>query len=70
MLNVEYDVYAFLVVEVKTDKQSGKVTLTQIGLTKKVLKIVGMLDSNSTTTPEATIPLGTDSDVTPFNEPR
>ena len=67
-MTVEDDVYDFLVVEVNTDKQSGKVTLTQLGLTKKVLKIVGMLDSNNTTPPEATIPLGKDADVTPFNE--
>ena len=29
LFNVEYDVYDFLGVEVNTDNQSGKVTLTQ-----------------------------------------
>ena len=29
LLNIEEDLYAFLGVEVKTDNQSGKVTLTQ-----------------------------------------
>ena len=50
-LTVENDLYAFLGVEFNTDKKSGKVTLTQGGLTKKVLKRVGMLDSNKKTTP-------------------
>ena len=61
--------FDFLGVEVNTDKQSGKVTLAQGGLTKKVLKKVGMLDSNKTITPESTIPLVTDSDGPPFDEP-
>ena len=68
-LNVEEEVYAFLVVEVETDNQSGKVTLTQRGLTKKVLNIVGMLDSNKNITPEETMPLGTYAYGNPFDEP-
>ena len=39
-LTVEEDVYAFLGVEVYNDKNSVKVTLTQGGFTKKVLKKV------------------------------
>ena len=60
--------YALLVVEVNNNKQSVKVTLTQGGLTKKFLKIVGMLYSNNNTTPAETIPFLTYSDVPPFNE--
>ena len=67
-LTVEEDVYDFLGVEVKTDNQSGKVTLTGGGLTKKVLKIVGILDSNDNTTPSETMPLGTYADGPTFDE--
>ena len=56
-------------VEVNTDKQSGKVTMTKGGLTKKVLKKLVMLYSNNNTTPSATISLGIDADGTPFYEP-
>ena len=69
MLTVEEDVYDFLGVGVNTDKQSGKFTLTQGVLTKKVINTVVMLDSNKNITPEATIPLGTEDDVPPFDEP-
>ena len=58
----------FLVVEVKTYKQSGKVSLTQVGLTKKVLNIVRILYSNNNTTPSATMSLVKDSDGNPFDE--
>ena len=51
LLNVEGYVYDLLGVEVNTDNQSGKVTLTQGGSTNKVLKEVGILDSNNKTTP-------------------
>ena len=61
--------YDFLLVEVSTDKNSVKVTLTQVGLTKKVLKTVGMLDVNNNINPAATITLGTDADGPPFDEP-
>ena len=43
MLIVEEGEYYLLVVEVKTDKKSGKFTLSQVGLTKEVLNTVGML---------------------------
>ena len=61
--------YDLLRVEVSTDKKSGKVTLTQVGLTKKVLKTVGMLDINNHINPATTITLGTDTDVPPIDEP-
>ena len=61
--------YAFLVVEVKTGDKSGKFTLIQIGLTKKVLKTVIILDGDNNTTPAAIFPLVTDSDGPPFDEP-
>ena len=61
--------YTLLVVEVDTYNQSVKVTLIQIGLTKKVLNIMGMLDSNSKTTPEAIMPLVIDADGNTFDEP-
>ena len=68
-LTVEEGVYDFLGFEVYTDKQPGKVTLTQVGLTNTVLKIVVMLDSNNKTTPEATIPLVKYSYGPTFDEP-
>ena len=68
-LTVEEDVYNFLGFEVKTDTHSGKVTLTQGVLTKKVLKTVGMLCSNNNTTTSSTMPLVKDADGYPFDEP-
>ena len=67
-LNVEQNVYAFLGVKVNADKKSGKVTLNQEGLTKKVLHIVGVLNSYEKTTPAANMPLVTDADGNPFDE--
>ena len=68
LLTVEQDVYDFLGVEVNTDKQSGKVALTQWGLTKKVLNTVGILDSNKKITPATTIPLATYADGHIFDD--
>ena len=68
-MTVEEDVYALLGIEFKTDYNSDKVTVTQGGLTKKVLNTAGMLDINNKTTPGATIPLGTNTKVTPFDKP-
>ena len=50
-LTVEEDVYALLGVEVNIDNQSGKVTMAQGGLNKKVMNTVGMIDSNKKTHP-------------------
>ena len=69
LLNVEGDVCAFLGVVDNTNKQSGKVTLTQGGLNKKVLKKVGILDSNKKINPSTTIPLKIDNDRHIFDEP-
>ena len=54
---------------VNTNKQSGKVVHNQVDLTKKLLKIVVMLDINKNSTPSSTIPLVIGADVTPFDEP-
>ena len=59
--------YYFLEVEVNTDKQSGEVTLTHGGFTKKVTKTVGMLDSNKKINPAEKMPLGTESYGPPFD---
>ena len=61
--------YDFLVVEVKTGNQSGKFTLAHGGLTKKLMNTVVILDINNNITPVATIPLVTDDDRPPFDEP-
>ena len=58
-----------MVVEVNTAKYSGKVTLTQVVLTKKVLNTAVILDINNNITPAATIILVTDADGPPFGEP-
>ena len=68
-LNVEEYVYDFLGVEVNTYNNSGKVTPTQGVLTNKLPKAVRMLDINKKINPEETIPLGTDADGNPFDEP-
>jgi hypothetical protein len=67
-LTVEEDAYTFLEVKVRTDKATGKATLTQSGLTKKVLRTTGMQDNSRKHTPAATMPLGTDADGTIFCE--
>ena len=69
MLTLEEDMYALLEVEVNTCKQSENVTLTQGGLTKKVMNTVGVLYSIKKTTPSETISLGTDAYVPPFDGP-
>ena len=51
LLTVEEYVYDFFGVGVDTDNKSSKVTLAHGGLKKKVLKTVGMLDSNKEITP-------------------
>jgi hypothetical protein len=56
-LAVDYKVYTFLGVEVKTYKETGRVTLTQSGLIRKALGPTGMKDSNQKHTPAATMPL-------------
>ena len=68
-LMVGADVYNLLVFEVKTDKQSCKVTLTQGGFNKKFLKTVEMLENNNKATPGATMSLVKDNDGTPFDKP-
>ena len=69
LLNVEEYMYDLLGVDVKNDNKSGKVTLTQEGLTNKMLITVGMLYVNKKTNPEATMPLVTDADRPPFDGP-
>ena len=59
-MTIKEDVYTLLGVGVKNDTQSVKVTLNQGGLTKKLMKIVEMLDINNNITPVATIPSGTE----------
>ena len=68
-MTVEEDLYDLLVVEVKTYKQSGKVTLTQVGLNNKVLNTVEIFDINKKIHPAATIIFGTDSGGPQFDEP-
>ena len=59
----------FLGVENNTYKQSCEITMTQRGLKKEFMKIVGILDSNNNTTTEATITLVTDANGHAFGEP-
>ena len=69
LLTVEEDVHAFLCVEVKTDNNSGKVTLTQGGLTKKLMNTLGMLYGNNNITLSSIYPLVKDAGAPPFDEP-
>ena len=61
------DAYAFLGVDVKPNNKGG-FTMTQEGLTKKVLRTTGMEDSNRKATPAATAPIGSDEAGAPFRE--
>ena len=63
----EEDAYAFLGVDVRPNHQGG-FTMTQEGLTRKVLKTVGMEDYNRKATPAGTAPLGSDGKGDPFAE--
>jgi Reverse transcriptase (RNA-dependent DNA polymerase) len=67
-LTKEQDVYAFLGIQMVRDRATGKYTLTQEGLIKKVLRIVGMENCNSKKTPAGVTPLGTDAEGAPFSE--
>ena len=55
------DVFAFLGVSMKANRQTGKLTLTQQGLIDKILQVTGMQDCNTKGTPCGTNPLGTDT---------
>jgi hypothetical protein len=55
-LTKEQDVYAFLGIQMDLDKKSGKYTLSQPGLMKKVLRTVGMEDCNRKATPAGGTP--------------
>ena len=54
--------FAFLGVEVKTDDETGEVTLLQKGLINKVIKAVGLEDATPKHTPAEATPLGTNAD--------
>jgi len=56
----EIDVFAYLGVEVKVDKNTNEMTFLQTGLIDKVLRATGMEDCNAMPTPACTTPLGTD----------
>ena len=58
----EIDVFAYLGVEVKVDKNTNEMTFLQTGLIDKVLKATGIKECNGKPTPASTIPLGTDTD--------
>ena len=55
--------------EFKTDKKSIKVTLTQVGVTNKVLNKVVVLDISNKITPVAKMILVTDADESSFDKP-
>ena len=61
------DAYAFLGVDVRPNDEGGY-TMTQEGLTNKVLRTVGMTESGKKATPDGTSPLGSDGEGKPFNE--
>lgn len=57
----EDTVYAFLGVDVMTDKERGTITLRQTGLIDKILKTCNMENCNTKATPCNVEPLGTDA---------
>ena len=59
----EEDVFSFLGIEIRKSEDGKKVEMLQKGLTEKVIKAVGLEDSNSKSTPAAsTVPIETDPD--------
>jgi hypothetical protein len=66
-LTKEDDAFHFLGVEVLTH-DDGRVELLQKGLIQKILKLLGMENTNPKKTPASSIPLGTDADGDPFDE--
>jgi hypothetical protein len=65
-LEKEGDVFAFLGIEFK--RNGSRIELTQKGLIDKVIRYVGLQDSNPKSTPAATTPLGTDKHGQVFAE--
>jgi histone deacetylase 1/2 len=61
------DAYAFLGVDVRPNEEGGY-TMTQDGLTNKVLRTVSMGTLNSKATPADASPLGSDGEGEPFSE--
>jgi Reverse transcriptase (RNA-dependent DNA polymerase) len=65
-LEKEGDVFGSLGINFKPIGK--RIELTQQGLVNKVIKYIGLQDSNSNTTPAAPSPLGSDKDGASFDE--
>jgi Reverse transcriptase (RNA-dependent DNA polymerase) len=67
-LTVENDTaYAFLGVDVE-EIEGGGYKMSQKGLTKKIIKVLGMEECNTKSTPAGTGPIGTDASGEAFDE--
>jgi len=60
----EIDVFAYLGVEAKVDKNTNEMAFLLTGLIDKVLRATGMEDCNAKPTPACTTPLCTDAERT------
>jgi len=58
----EIDVFAYLGVEAKVDKNANEMAFLLTGLIDKVLRATGMEDCNAKPTPACTTPLCTDAE--------
>jgi len=58
----EIDVFAYLGVEAKVDKNTNEMAFLLTGLIDKVLRATGMEDYNAKPTPACITPLGTDAE--------
>jgi hypothetical protein len=65
-MDKEGDVFAFLGIEFR--RNGKRIELTQKGLIEKVIKYVGLSNSNPKSTPAATNPLGSDQDGPGFSD--
>jgi hypothetical protein len=65
-MDKEGDVFAFLGIEFR--RNGKRIELTQKGLIEKVIKYVGLSNSNPKSTPAATNPLGSDKDGPGFSD--
>jgi hypothetical protein len=61
-LDSEGEISAFLGIQIDQDSTDGTFTLTQEGLTQKVIDYTGLTDCNSNKIPASTTTLGTDKD--------
>ena len=67
-LEPEGDIFGFLGINITRPDGGSKISLTQPGLTKKIINYLGMQEATSRETPAVMEPIGADKDGEPFDE--